>query len=351
MAKCPECGGFITVSGCPVCNKAKPDYPNKEESRELFIEQVKPLIKPKETTNDANEETAKSNRKEFIAEKLSPIIEKFQADNGIKMVEEKKTEKTAKKEKTDDVIDEDTTQKDIDYILQRRKEKQKAKKTAEAEKVVETKPEETKTDVVIETAEIDEQTLKTGPIDFSKDIKPVEKVKEEEIDPATYSVPVYKFTKPDTKTKSFSFNRQLVIIAIAILVLLTGLIIFVRGINNTTTDNSSLDETTIITDTVINSIPYEDTGTTGTKTWTNLVINDDEYLIVGGLTGNINGVDYENGFCIGIGPGTHNLTITNGFRHIVPSKEAPDKFDFRVAQATTYGWACSHIDRGPIPVA
>ncbi len=320
-----------------------PDQVNKntEKFRSCF------RGKQKDSEVNTTTEITKSDQLTTVIEKLSPVIEKFKADNGIKT----ETEESIEVEKTDEVTDEDTTQKDIDYILDRRKERQKAKKHTKAEQVIEAKPEETKTDVVIETAKTDEQTLKTGPIDFSKDIEPVEKVKEEKIDPATYSVPVHEFTKSDTKTKSFNFNKQLVIIAVVIIFAFTGLIIFVRCNDKTTTGNSSLNETTSINNIVVNNIPYEDTGTTGTKTWTDLVINDDQYLIVGGLTGNIDGVSYKDGFYIGIGPGTHNLTITNGFRHIVSSEEAPSKFDFRVNQAIAYNWARAHIDRGPIPVA
>lgn len=249
---------------------------------------------PEDSEVNTTTEILKPDHLTTVIENLKPVIEKFQEDNGIKTKNEEKIKPdtainadVAEKEKMDEVTDEDTTQQEIDYILDRRKEKQKAKKTTKTEQVIETKPEETKTDVVIETAKTDEQTLKTGPIDFSKDIEPVEKVKKEKIDPATYSVPVHEFTKSDTKTKSFNFNKQLVIIAVVIIFAFTGLIIFVRCNDKTTTGNSSLNETTSINNVVVNDIPYEDTGTTGTKTWKDLVINDDQYLIVGGLTGNI----------------------------------------------------------------
>ena len=90
---------------------------------------------------------------------------------------------------------------------------------------------------------------------------------------------------------------------------------------------------------------YEETGIEGTKTWKNIVVNDDEYLVVGGLT-----VDGTNdGVYRGYGPGTYTITVTNGFISVVDDSWGDEEFDFRVGQAVEYGWAHAHVDRGPIP--
>ncbi len=90
---------------------------------------------------------------------------------------------------------------------------------------------------------------------------------------------------------------------------------------------------------------YQETGTEGTKTFKNLVVNNDEYLIVGGTS--VNGTN--NGVYRGYGPGTYTIKVSNGFVSIVDDDWGAQEFDFRVAQAIEYGWAHSHINRGPIP--
>ena len=90
---------------------------------------------------------------------------------------------------------------------------------------------------------------------------------------------------------------------------------------------------------------YEETGIEGTKTFKNLVVNDDEYLIVGGTS--VNGTD--DGVYRGYGPGTYTIKVVNGFVSIVDDDWGNEEFDFRVAQAVEYGWAHAHINRGPIP--
>lgn len=91
---------------------------------------------------------------------------------------------------------------------------------------------------------------------------------------------------------------------------------------------------------------YQETGIEGTKTWKNVIVNDDEYLVVGGVV--VNGV--KDGAYQGYGPGTYaKITVTNGFLSIVDDDWGANEFDFRVDQAVTYGWAHAHIDRGPIP--
>lgn len=91
---------------------------------------------------------------------------------------------------------------------------------------------------------------------------------------------------------------------------------------------------------------YQETGIEGTKTWKNVVVNDDEYLVVGGVV--VNGV--SDGVYQGYGPGTYaKITVTDGFLSIVDDDWGAQEFDFRVAQAITYKWAHAHINRGPIP--
>lgn len=91
---------------------------------------------------------------------------------------------------------------------------------------------------------------------------------------------------------------------------------------------------------------YQETGIEGTKTFKNIVVNKDEYLIVGGLV--VDGVG--DGVYQGYGPGTYTITITNGFISIVDDDWGYMEFTFRVGEAVKYGWACSHIDLGPIPI-
>lgn len=91
---------------------------------------------------------------------------------------------------------------------------------------------------------------------------------------------------------------------------------------------------------------YEETGTGKTKTWKNVVVNDDEYLVVGGVI--VNGT--KDGVYRGYDPGTYSkITVTDGFIAIVDDDWAGKEFDFRVDQAIKYNWAHAHIDRGPIP--
>lgn len=89
---------------------------------------------------------------------------------------------------------------------------------------------------------------------------------------------------------------------------------------------------------------YEETGIEGTKTW-RLVVNKDEYLIVGGVS--VNG--QNDGVYLGYGPGKHTIKVTNGFVSIVDDDWGSEEFNFRVNQAIKYGWAHAVVDRGPIP--
>lgn len=91
---------------------------------------------------------------------------------------------------------------------------------------------------------------------------------------------------------------------------------------------------------------YQETGIEGSKTWNNLVVNNDEYLVVGGVS--VNGIN--DGVYRGYGPGKYTVTVTNGFVAIVDDDWGNEEFDFRVGQAVQYEWAHAHIDRGPIPV-
>lgn len=89
---------------------------------------------------------------------------------------------------------------------------------------------------------------------------------------------------------------------------------------------------------------YEATGTgVNTKTFT-LIVNTGENAIVGGFK--IDGV--SNGVYKGYGPGTYTVTITDGFALITSNVNALGEWNFRLAQAKQFGWACAHIDPGPI---
>ena len=90
---------------------------------------------------------------------------------------------------------------------------------------------------------------------------------------------------------------------------------------------------------------YEETGIGKTKTWRNLVVNRDEYLVVGGTV--VNRV--EDGVYQGYGPGVYTVTVTDGLVAIVDDDWASLEFNFRVNQAIQFKWAHAHIDRGPIP--
>lgn len=111
--------------------------------------------------------------------------------------------------------------------------------------------------------------------------------------------------------------------------------------------DSNADTTGMVTEQ--NYVPhprrYEETGIEGTKTWENLVVNDDEYLVVGGVT--VNGIN--DGVYQGYGPGTYTVTVTNGFISVVDDDWGDEEFDFRVDQAVQYGWAHAHLSRGVIP--
>ncbi len=111
--------------------------------------------------------------------------------------------------------------------------------------------------------------------------------------------------------------------------------------------DSNADTTGMVTEQ--NYVPhprrYEETGIEGTKTWENLVVNDDEYLVVGGVI--VNGI--KDGVYQGYGPGTYTVTVTNGFISVVDDDWGDEEFDFRVDQAIQYGWAHAHLSRGVIP--
>ncbi len=91
---------------------------------------------------------------------------------------------------------------------------------------------------------------------------------------------------------------------------------------------------------------YMETGIGKTKTFENIVVNEGEYLIVGGVI--VNGVD--GGVYQGFGPGIYEkIVATDGFISVADKVFAKDEFDFRVKQAEEYNWAHGTIDRGPIP--
>lgn len=93
---------------------------------------------------------------------------------------------------------------------------------------------------------------------------------------------------------------------------------------------------------------YESTGISGSKTW-DLTIGKAEFAVIGGTSVTVDGKLYQDGAYVGVGEGSHKITSTNGFLSIIPAEWAAQEFDFRVAQAVTYGWAHNSIDRGPIP--
>lgn len=114
------------------------------------------------------------------------------------------------------------------------------------------------------------------------------------------------------------------------------------------TIDSNVDTSGLVTEQAYIPHPrrYEETGIENTKTWKNIVVNDDEYLVVGGTS--VNGTN--DGVYRGYGPGTYTtITVTNGFISIVDDDWGDEEFDFRVDQAVEYGWARAHINRGVIP--
>lgn len=89
---------------------------------------------------------------------------------------------------------------------------------------------------------------------------------------------------------------------------------------------------------------YKETGVSGQPfTWT-FEVKSDEMAVVGGY--NVNG--QAGGNYIGYGPGTHSVTVIDGFISVVNSQWGKAEFDFRVNQAEKFGWAHANLNPGPI---
>lgn len=67
-----------------------------------------------------------------------------------------------------------------------------------------------------------------------------------------------------------------------------------------------------------------------------------------GIVGGVKVGNQSDGVYQGYASGHIEVVVTNGFGLITSDSWAKAEFDFRVAQATQYNWAHTHVDSGPI---